>query len=223
MAYGQNQAWGLLPERTLLSASNNAQTNTYFIASGYAQNIFVGDPVYLGADGFIHSLFEQGGGSGTFQILGVFNGVDYIAPTAVTPIAPGNPKRIWESGSVTVGGVPAPCQIYDDPNVIYNVQVDGPSFAGNPAGITWEAQGSTATLTFTANAGQVQGNFQTGNSLVVLNTASIGVDATQNVRILRFVPPPTQVVPTPGGAALPYVNVEVLIQNHSFAQRAVGL
>jgi hypothetical protein len=45
MSYGQNGPWGLRATKTLTSATYTGQTNPYLIASGYANNIFVGDPV----------------------------------------------------------------------------------------------------------------------------------------------------------------------------------
>ena len=58
MAYGVNNAWGLQAIKTINGATWNGQTSTYFIESGYVNNIFKGDLVYLGNDGFIHNLSE---------------------------------------------------------------------------------------------------------------------------------------------------------------------
>lgn len=220
MSYGQNQPWGLMATKTTNGGTWNGQTSQYFIQSGYANNIFKGDLVYLGADGFIHNLSDlQVANYPTAQALGVFQGCSFTTPTSVNPIDPASPGRqYWPAGTNTLNGIPASCDIIDDLNVIFNVQSD-------ITGLSWNAQGATASVAYTYFGGSLtnpSGNFNTGVSSLVLNGGSVGVNANLNLRILRFVPT-VQTIPSPGGGVLQYVNAEVLIQNHSFVQRAVGL
>jgi hypothetical protein len=222
MAYGQNAAWGFLPIRNLGSSTWNGQTTPYLIQSGYANNIFKGDLVYLGSDGFLHNLSDQQVGTyPTFQSLGVFWGASFQTSTATNPIDPASPGRsYWPAGTVTLNSVPAQAFVIDDPNIIFNIQSDA-------GGVPFNAQGATASISYSYVTGSTTnptGNTITGNSLIVLNSSTIATAANLNVRIRAFVPVDGN-VPSPAnvGVGIPYNNVEVLIQNHSLAQRAVGL
>lgn len=215
MSYGQNQPWGLVAVKTTTGATWNGQTSPYLIKSGYASNIFKGDLVYLGADGYIHNLFDlQADPLKTAPAIGVFNGCSYITSTSTNPIDPASPGRTyWPAGTITLNAQDATCDIIDDPNVIFNVQSNAP-------GIPFNAQGSTASVVYTPFNGSTtnpSGNFQTGQSTMYVNAAGFNTGANQNLRILRFVNTPGN---TPGSA---YNNVEVLIQNHQFVTRPVGL
>lgn len=231
MSYGQNQPWGLKAIKTTNGSTWNGQTSQYLIKSGYAYNIFVGDLVYLGGDGYIHNLSDlQIANYPTAQSIGVFNGCSFITPTSINPIDPASPGRqFWPGGTATPGNLPATCDIIDDPSVIYNVQSSG-GVAGAPpvfipGSIPFDAQGGTASVSyqyFTDSNGATSlfspdGNFQTGVSKLTIDSATIGVLAAANLRILRFVPADQN---APG---INFNNVEVIIQNHSFASRPVGL
>lgn len=211
MSYGQNQPWGLLPIRNLGSSTWNGQVTPYFIASGYANNIFKGDLVFQGADGFIHNFSEYGVSPATQAALGVFWGCSFQTSVATNPIDPASPGRAyWPAGTVTLNNVNATAFIIDDPNVIYNVQSDA-------TGVPFSALGDNATVTYTASPNPT-GNTNTGASSMVLNaTSGIGHEATRTLRMRAL-------VPVPGNdSGIAYNNVEVLIQNHSLAQRAAGL
>lgn len=221
MAYGRNQPWGLQAIKTINGGTWNGQTSQYLISSGYELNIFKGDLVYLGHDGFIHNLAELTANPlQTAQALGVFNGCSFTTPTSINPIDPSSPGRqFWPALTVTPGGVPATCDIIDDPSVIYNVQSDA-------VGFRWTNIGDTLSVAYSyVIAPNPSGNFQTGaSSLVVLGRDSDHL-ATRNVRVLRFVPTPDGLIPSyvNPNVPVPFSNAEVIIQNHSFMQRAVGL
>lgn len=222
MSYGQNASLGLVPLSSYISGSYNGQNRQYYIQSGYAFNIFKGDPVYLGGDGFIHSLFELGAGPlATAQSLGIFNGCSYEQPSAQNPTDPANPGRpYWPANTTIYGNFPygALAYIIDDPNLVYSLQV-------NADGIPWNAVGDTASILFNTTGGQVNGNTNTGQSLVVLNGSTVGDhNAARNVRIIGFDQNPNNPIPLPvTGPAVPFVNALVLLQNHSYLQRAPGL
>lgn len=213
MSYGQNQPWGLVPIKTITGAPWNGQTNPYLIQSGYALNIFRGDLVYLGDDGFIHNLAEAVN-YGTAQALGVFDGCSYVTTTAINPIDPASPgKMYWPASAVTLNNQVAIANIIDDPSVVFNIQ-------SGAAGVPFTAQGSNASVGYTLVNNNPQGNFSTGVSSVILNVATIAAGANLNLKILRFVNVDGN--PSTPNETVPYNNVEVLIQNHSFAQRAAG-
>ncbi len=225
MSYGYPAASGLQVANSSISGIYNGQTRPYYIANNYAYNIFRGDLVYLGGDGFIHSLAEPPAGIGQayaqLPSLGVFNGCTYEQSTAVNPTDPANPGRpYWPAGTSIVGNFPygAPAYIIDDPNVIYTIQVD-------VNGLPWNAVGSTAAALFTLNGAnnQVLGNPLTGQSLMQLQGPGGQTAANYNLRIIGFDESPFNNTPLPGAGPSLYCNALVLIQNHQYLQRAVGL
>jgi hypothetical protein len=221
MSYGQNQPAGLVAVNSTISAIYNGQNRKYWIQSGYPNNIFKGDLVYLGSDGFIHNLSDLGSpGYATAQSYGVFNGCSYVQPTANNPTDPASPGRsYWPGGTVTANNQNASCDIIDDPNIVWTIQTDS-------TGLAWNAQGATASVGYTyisPSTTNPTGNFLTGQSSMLLVGGSVGTAANLNLRIIGFDPDVTNPVPLPGGGNSIYVNALVLIQNHSFMQRAVGL
>lgn len=214
MAYGSNQPWGLQAVKTITGAPWNGQTSSYRIQSAYQNNIFKGDLVYL-VDGYIHNLSDlQVAAYPTAQAIGVFNGCSFQTTTATNPIDPSSPGRqYWPAGTITANNMDAICDIIDDPNVIFNIQCGAvgasPTNIGATYSVSYQYLGASTT--------NPNGNTQTGTSLVTLNITGSGQTANANLRVLRLVPA------SGNDYGIPYNNVEVLIQNHSFAQRPVGL
>ncbi|HXB11082.1 MAG TPA: hypothetical protein VNZ45_03770, partial [Bacteroidia bacterium] len=160
---------------------------------------------------------------GTAPAIGVFNGCSYEQPSAQNPTDPANPGRpFWPQGTVIYGNYPygALAYIIDDPNIVYSIQV-------NVAGIPWNAVGSTASVAFPTTGGFVNGNVNTGQSLMVLDGNTVGADLQDaNLRIIGFDQNPNNNIPLPGppaGPAAPFVNALVLIQNHQYLQRGPGI
>ncbi|MEN9916131.1 MAG: hypothetical protein RLY40_63 [Pseudomonadota bacterium] len=215
MSYGQNLPWGLQPVKSLGSSTWNNQTNPYFInptPGATTQSIFRGDPVILNASGYVVSLYEAGGAAANTPILGVFNGCSYVTPTSVNPIDPASPGRpFWPAGTLTLNNTPVTAFIVDDPNTIYNVQTNA------SPGLGQTNMGNTAPVAFQVASGLVQGNTNTGISLVSLDQANVGTSATLNLKILRLV------ARADNALGLGYNNVEVLIQNHFFCSRPAGV
>ncbi len=221
MSYGSNLAAGLQPYRTITGAPWNNQTNTYLIASGYANNIGRGDLVAVLATGYIVNLIDFNANQTAFTTsasVGVFMGCSYQTTASTNPIDPASPARMyWPSAQTTLNSVPAVAFVVDDPSVTFNIQGDG---VGGAA-ITQAAVGATAAVAYTTtgsigSGAQVTVNTNTGASLMSLSQASIGTGATQNLRILRL-------IPSPPNTSTVYNNVEVLIQNHSYASRPAGI
>lgn len=226
MSYGQNLPWGLQATKSLISGTYNGQTSPYLIASGYAQNIFKGDLVYISGPasstpGYIRNLYDYNkvpGSAGntdyeTAPAIGVFNGCSYVTSSATNPIDPASPGRMyWPAGTVTLNGVPATCDIIDDPNVIFNIQTN------KAPGLTQDLMGPAFSVLYTAPGGLVSGNTSTGQSSLVLNQDSVGSAANLNVKTIRIVAIAGNYA---SSVAFPlnYNNAEVIIMNHVYAAR----
>lgn len=151
--------------RCVKHPSGQSRGNEYQIASGYAANIFAGDPVKLTTDGVIQLATSDGTRTGTVdgvKVLGVFAGVFYVDNTGKPNWSP-----YWPSGT-TATQIKA--YVYDDKENIYEVQADGSVDAvdlGSQADWSGFAApgGSTATglslgtLSATPVAGGAQGQF----------------------------------------------------------------
>lgn len=223
MSYGQNQPAGLVPVNTNTSAIYNGQNRQYYIKSGYGFNIFRGDVVYAGDDGYIHSLAELT--SPTWQtatILGVFNGCSYAQPVSQNPTDYASPARpYWPAGTVVTNNpFGATASIIDDPSVIYTIQT-------NVAGAAWTNQFQTAAVGFTLDvSGNPQGNTNSGQSSMFLdgNTFNTGGTPTLlNLKVIGFDPTQGNPIPLPNAGVEPYVNLLVMIQNHFYATRPAGV
>jgi len=97
----------------------------YTVASGYAANIFSGDPVKLTTAGTIQLGSSDGTRSGTtdgIKLLGVFAGCQYNDVTGKPTISP-----FWPSG-VTATNIVA--WVYDDPETLFDVQYTNPGTPG---------------------------------------------------------------------------------------------
>lgn len=102
--------------------SGRITAKAYVIATGYAQNIFQGDPVKLTDDGVIQLATSDGTRSGTtdgVSMLGIFAGVQYNDSTGKPSLSP-----FWPASTA---GTDIVAWVYDDPETIYDVQYDNPS------------------------------------------------------------------------------------------------
>lgn len=189
MSYGTNAPWGLAPTRMLNGSTWNGALNEYQLPSGYATNLFKGDPVYVTGTGTI-VIATAGAGN---PITGVFMGVKY---TSTIQGVNGNQVFApnWVAGTVTQGAANALALICDDPNVVYNIQ------SNNATGVL------AADLYNNADLVAGAGSTYSGISGWMLDQATIGTGATKQLKILRLVPVPGNVY---GG----YDNVEVVINN----------
>jgi len=107
--------FGFRPVGELGSGIQNGGTSKYKIASGESDVIFKGDVVHLETSGCITVS-----GNTTTTNIGVFNGCFYNDPTTQKPT--------WSNyypGSITptVGDIDA--FVYDDPNMLFEVQANG--------------------------------------------------------------------------------------------------
>lgn len=192
MSYGTNAPQGLQPRFYLSGANWNGALSEYQIVSGYATNLFSGDPVYCGNGANDGAIVIATAGDGN-PLLGVFMGCKYINSAGVQVYSP-----YWPASTATQGAVNATAFVVDDPNVIFDIQT-----AATPVGIAQSNIFSNGNLSAGA------GSTITGQSAWVLN-ATLNTTATFQVKLLRLTPVPTNV------ASAAYNNVCVLINNHFF-------
>jgi len=165
-----NAPIGLRPVRLLGGAPYAGAVNTYLMASDYATNAFIGDPVVVTGesltwtgDGMIYPVVAVATAGATNQLTGAIVGFE---PTA---------------GIVSLGYGAASTlrKVYvaDDPNILFEVQGDG-------AGTT------IAVASIGQNINLVSGTGSTyyKKSGWCLNEDSLGADATYQMTIRNIVP-----------------------------------
>lgn len=212
MSYGTNAPQGLQPISMLGNSTWNNQTEAALIASGYAQNIFMGSPVYAVNDGTI-GLATAGDGN---PIMGVFWGCNYILPGGQVIFSP-----YWAANTVVVSpGYPiatATAFIIVDPSVVYSIQTTDSTVAANhPQGAVTSDIYKNASL---IAGGAPGGDPISGISNWSLDIATIGTGATKQLKIIGFQEIPGNIPGTVGattvaGNLTPYNNVLVTINNH---------
>lgn len=126
----------------------------YHIASGLASNIFRGDAVVPTAT----SKNVARPGAADDRLVGVFDGCFYVQ-------ADGQPtfNSYWPSGTTVLAGSTAECNVYDDPNTLFEIQGD--------EDLVLADIGALADLTIGT------GNAATGVSGDMLDSSTIGSGA----------------------------------------------
>ena len=105
--------------------SGQMRPKAYVIASGYAINVFSGDPVKLTSDGVVQLGTSDGTRSGTtdgITLLGIFAGCQYNDATGKPTISP-----FWPASTT---GTNITAWVYDDPETLYAVQYANPGTPG---------------------------------------------------------------------------------------------
>jgi hypothetical protein len=153
--------YGLRPVRSADGKPYAGATSQYLIdPAGEATNLFYGQAVIIGADGYIALATGTGADlttnsiSGTTGVgaIGVFVGCEYVNSSGQTVQA-----QYYPSGTSNGGDIKA--YVVDDPNVLFQAQLDG---AG--------AQTIIGANTFFAAAQSTStGNTATGNSTSALD------------------------------------------------------
>jgi hypothetical protein len=144
-------AFGLRPVRHY--RGGEVRANEYFIEGGLAANIFRGDPVK--STGTTKRITVAAAGD---TMLGVFDGCVYEDPQGNVVYS-----HYWPTGQSVKSGSVVRAWVFDDPDILFEVQADGAFTAGDI--------GATADLV----AGT--GNTMTGMSKFELESAGIGSDA----------------------------------------------
>ena len=177
--------YGLRPVKRADGMPYAGATSQYLIdPAGEATNLFYGQVVIIGADGYIALATGTGADlttnsiSGTSGVgaIGVFVGCEYVNASGQTVQA-----QYYPSG--TANGGPIKAYVVDDPNVLFQAQLDG---AG--------AQTVIGTNTFFAAAQSTStGSTTTGNSTSALD-ATVQTAAAA-FRIVAHVSPASDAYP----------------------------
>ena len=157
--------YGLRPVRSADGKPYAGATSQYLIdPAGEATNLFYGQVVIIGADGYIALATGDGSDlttnsiSGTTGVgaIGVFVGCEYVNSSGQTVQA-----QYYPSGTANGGAIKA--YVVDDPNVLFQAQLDG---AG--------AQTIIGTNTFFASAQTTStGDTTYGNSTSALDATVV--------------------------------------------------
>lgn len=170
--------YGLRPVKRADGMPYAGATSTYLIdPAGEATNIFYGQVVQVGTDGYISLVTTVGSDAAAFPAgtIGVFVGCEYVN-------AQGQVIHSQYYPSGTTGVVK--CKVVDDPNVIFQAQLDASSaqtvLHGN---VPFAAAQSTST-----------GSTSTGNSTSALD-ADDAATATIAFKIVGFSSPISDAYP----------------------------
>lgn len=122
------------------------------IASGYANNIFAGQPVKLTATGLVNEIANN-----TDEFVGVFLGVNYT-PTGGRPVL----ANFWPGGTAATD---ITVFYTDDPWIEYEVQTDGTvAFANTVGGGTSFTNITAGSTTTGLSAATATATITTGNA-----------------------------------------------------------
>lgn len=178
--------YGFIPIR---HPSGQNRARPYTIATTYATAIGKGDAVILNTDGTLNI------GTATNDIIGIFDGVEYIDANGVPTKSPN-----WPAAGV---GTSIVAWVWDDPSTEFRVQADG--------AIALTAVGAQADMV----AGTV--NTTTGLSAQVLNSTIEAGGAQGQFTILELFP----AVNNAWGDT--YTEVIVKIAQHQYVSNKVGI
>ena len=155
--------FGLRPVGKLGSEAINMGTSQYEIASGETDVIFKGDLVKLETTGKI----TKSGNGDAVAAIGVFNGCFYNDPTTQKPTFSNH-----YPGSITPTQGAIEAFVYDDPNMLFEIQADGV--------IAADKVGRNADIVYAA------GNTINGQSKTEMNSTVANAGAAAQLRIIRI-------------------------------------
>ena len=197
--------YGLKPVKRADGMAYAGATSQYLIdPAGEATNLFYGQVVHIGADGYI-ALSTATGADGTTNALptgttltgslGVFVGCEYVNDQGQPTFA-----QYYPSGTSNGGAIRA--YVVDDPNVLFQVQADG----------AMDQSDIGANTFFAAAQSTSTGRTATGNSTSAVDATT--KNTTAAFRIVAAV--------SPIGDAFPDLLVK-LNPGYSSMTNAVGL
>lgn len=199
--------YGLRPVKRADGLPYAGAVSQYLIdPAGEATNLFYGQVVTIGADGYIALVTGTGAdgttnsfpGSGTLTgAIGVFVGCEYVNAQGQLINS-----QYYPSGYVAPTGTQIKAFVVDDPNVLFQAQLDGVADQSDVGANTFFAAAQSTST----------GNTRTGNSTSALESTT--VTTTAAFRIVGFV--------SPVGDAFPDVLVKFNPGYHSLTN-AVGL
>lgn len=165
----------------------------YHIAGAYANNIAVGDAVTQANT--TKNITRPG--SGSAQLIGVFDGCYYLDPNQPQP----QYNRLWPAAQAVVTGSTPDAWVYDDPSTLFEVQ----------------ASAAFALANIGQNANVVLGaeNLFTKTSADALDSTSY----TNSAAVLRVM----DYVNRPDNAVGSFARLLVLIGNHFLGPVLTGV
>jgi hypothetical protein len=180
--------YGLKPVKRADGLPYAGATSQYLIdPAGEATNIFNGQVVHIGADGYI-ALSTATGADGTTNALptgttltgslGVFVGCEYVNAQGQLTFA-----QYYPSGYAAPTGTSIKAYVVDDPNVLFQVQADG----------AMDQSDIGANTFFAAAQSTSTGNTATGNSTSAVDATT--VTTTAAFRIVSAVSPISDAYP----------------------------
>lgn len=175
--------YGLRPVKRADGMPYAGATSQYLIdPAGEATNLFYGQVVHIGADGYI-ALSDATGADGTTNALptgttltgslGVFVGCEYINAQGQLIFS-----QYYPSGTTN-----AKAFVVDDPNVVFQAQLDGAADISDLGANTFFAAAQSTST----------GSTMTGNSTSALDATT--VTTTAAFRIVQFVSPASDAYP----------------------------
>lgn len=180
--------YGLRPVKRADGMPYAGATSEYLIdPAGEATNLFYGQVVHIGADGYI-ALSTATGADGTTNALptgttltgslGVFVGCEYVNAQGQVINA-----QTYPSGYAAPTGTAIKAYVVDDPNVLFQAQLDG----------AIDQSDIGANTFFAAAQSTSTGNTRTGNSTSALDATT--VTTTAAFRIVAPVSPISDAYP----------------------------
>ena len=146
--------------------SGQMRPKAYTITTGFAANIFAGDPVKLVDAGTIQLGTTNGlraDAADDIPVLGIFAGVEYNDSLGKPTISP-----FWPTGTTATNIV---AYVYDDPETLFDVQLTNPNYA-TPAPNNSVQTEVGEMFGWVYNNSTSGGSTSTGLSLASLTTAS---------------------------------------------------
>lgn len=201
--------YGLRPVNLIGGQPYAGSTRLIKIASGYAANLFFGQPVRIGGDGTLIAATVTSTAPDT-GIVGVFVGCTYTDPNLKFKVF----KQYWPTGT---SASDAFAYVVDDPDVVFQVQADGAvsqSALGENIGLkTAAGDVATGNSTTAADAG----------AATVLSPFTGTATASLPLRVVGFVDSTTSTVGDAYTDLLvkfnaPYFDTSVLKGGHSYDQ-----
>ena len=195
-------AFGLRPVRMIGGSYDSNGQSEYRITTAtaaYTTKIYQGDIVTQATTGVVTRIARADSGSATSDIIvGVFNGCFYTDPTTSTPTW----SNYWPGNAAT----DAVGFFIDDPMVVFEIQAD----AAFPVTDLWG--------NFDIVDQSTVGDTTSGRSNVELDVTTGATTATLPMKALNISGDPENSDPSSANT-----NVYVVIQNHLFGQKQVGL
>ena len=176
--------YGLRPVKRADGMPYAGATSQFLIdPAGEATNLFYGQVVHIGADGYIALSTATGAdattnafptGTNLTGSLGVFVGCSFINAQGQQIFS-----QFYPSGTTGV----ATAYVVDDPNVLFEAQLDGAADQSDVGANTFFATAQTTNT----------GSTRTGNSTSALDATTVTTSAA--FRIVSFVSPVTDAFP----------------------------